>query len=147
MSRGKRHFCKNSYYHIFNRGNNKERIFRTSSDKDLFVKLLYKYRKDTDLILDSYAIMDNHFHLVIKTGNNPKLLSLYMQRVCTSYAMIINRKYERVGHVFQGRYNAKFLRYKKDLKQAQKYIKQNPVKQGYVKKAKDYPWLYNRGRT
>lgn len=147
MSRGRRHFRKNSYYHIFNRGNNKERIFRTSSDKDLFVKLLYKYRKDTDLILDSYAIMDNHFHLVIKTGNNPKLLSLYMQRVCTSYAMIINRKYERVGHVFQGRYNAKFLRYKKDLKQAQKYIKQNPVKQGYVKKAKDYPWLYNRSRT
>jgi hypothetical protein len=61
--------------------------------------------------------------------------------------MIINRKYERVGHVFQGRYNAKFLRYKKDLKQAQRYIKQNPVKQGYVKKAKDYPWLYNRSRT
>jgi hypothetical protein len=53
--------------------------------------------------------------------------------------MIVNRKYGRVGHVFQGRYNAKFLRYKKDLKQVRKYIKQNPVKQGCVKKAGDYP--------
>jgi len=63
-----------------------------------------------------------------------------MQRLCTSYAMITNRKYERVGHLFQGRYNAKLLRYKKDLEQARAYIKQNPVKEGLVKKARDYPW-------
>jgi REP element-mobilizing transposase RayT len=84
--------------------------------------------------------MDNHFHLLVKTGNNPKVLSKFMQKVCTSYAMITNRKYGRVGHVFQGRYNAKFLRYKKDVKQVRRYIKQNPVKRGLVKKAKDYPW-------
>jgi REP element-mobilizing transposase RayT len=140
MSRGKRNFRKKSYYHIFNRGNNKERIFRSNDDKNFFIGLLYKYRNETDLIFDSYTVMDNHFHLLVKTGNNPKVLSKFMQKVCTSYAMITNRKYGRVGHVFQGRYNAKFLRYKKDVKQVRRYIKQNPVKRGLVKKAKDYPW-------
>jgi REP element-mobilizing transposase RayT len=84
--------------------------------------------------------MDNHFHLIIRTGKSPDVISKFMQRLCTSYAMITNRKYERVGHLFQGRYNAKLLRYKKDLEQARAYIKQNPVKEGLVKKARDYPW-------
>jgi putative transposase len=140
MSRSKRNFHKKSYYHVFNRGNNKERIFRSNDDKNFFISFLYKYRKDTDLFFDSYTIMDNHFHLLIRTGKEPQILSKFMQRVCTSYAMITNRKYGRIGHVFQGRYGAKFLRYKKDVKQVRRYIKQNPVKRGFVKKAKDYPW-------
>jgi REP element-mobilizing transposase RayT len=140
MSRPKRSFLKNSYYHIYNRGNNKERIFATIEDKKLFIALLYKYKAKTDLFLDTYTIMDNHFHLLIRTGKNPKVISSFMQKVCTSYAMITNRKYKRVGHLFQGRYKAKYFRFKKDVKQVRSYIKQNPVKEGCVKKAKDYPW-------
>ena len=141
MSRGRRKFRKKSYYHIYNRGNNKERVFRWKEDKNLFVSLLYRYRNETDLIIDMYVVMDNHFHLLVRTGHNPEILSLFMQKVCTSYAMIVNRKYDRVGHIFQGRFNAKFLPYKKDLRQVRSYIKQNPVKEGCVKKAKEYPWL------
>jgi REP element-mobilizing transposase RayT len=140
MGRPKRNFLKKSYYHIFNRGNNRERVFHTNTDKKLFISLLYKYRNETDLIFDTYTVMDNHFHLLIKTGNNPKIISTFMRKVCTAYAMIINRKYDRIGHVFQGRFEAKYLRYKKDVKQVRSYIKQNPVKEGCVKKAKDYPW-------
>jgi REP element-mobilizing transposase RayT len=140
MSRPKRKFFKKSYYHIYNRGNNKEKVFKTSSDKSFFVGLLYKYRNETDLVLDTYTIMDNHFHLIVRTGNHPDMVIQFMQKVGTSYAMITNRKYGRIGHIFQGRYNAKYLRYKKDLKQVRRYIKQNPVKEGLVKKAKDYPW-------
>lgn len=140
MSRSRRCFQKKSYYHIYNRGNNKEQIFKMSTDKSFFISLLYKYRNQTDLFLDTYTVMDNHFHLILRTGQSPELISEFMQKVCTSYAMTTNRKYKRVGHLFQGRYNAKFLRYKKDLKQARMYIKQNPVKDGIVKKAKDYPW-------
>ena len=140
MSRPKRKFFKRSYYHVYNRGNNKEKIFKKSTDKSFFVGLLYKYRNETDLVIDTYTVMDNHFHLIIRTGNHPEMLIKFMQKVGTSYAMITNRKYQRIGHIFQGRYNAKYLRYKKDLKQVRNYIKQNPVKEGLVKKAKDYPW-------
>lgn len=140
MSRRKRNFRENAYYHVYNRGNNKEMVFQYKEDKQLFVSLLYKYRKETDLILDTYTVMDNHFHLIIMTRNSPEMLSTFMKKVCTSYAMIINRKYDRVGHIFQGRFNAKWLPYKKDLRQVRSYIKQNPVKEGRVKKAKEYPW-------
>jgi putative transposase len=140
MSRPKRNYEKKSYYHIYNRGNNKERVFRTKEDKNLFISLLYKYRNETDLIFDTYTVMDNHFHLIIRTGNHPEVISKFMQKVCTAYAMIINKRYGRVGHIFQGRYNAKLLRYKKDLRRARIYVKNNPVKDGCVKKARDYPW-------
>jgi len=140
MSRKKRDFRKNTYYHIYNRGNNKEQVFKYSNDKQLFISLLYKYRKGTDLGIDRYTIMDNHFHLVLRLGNHPDITSKYMQRVCTAYAMYINNKYSHIGHIFQGRYHAKMLRYKKDIVQVRRYVEQNPVKEGYVKKAEDYPW-------
>lgn len=63
-----------------------------------------------------------------------------MQKVTTSFAVQINRRRQRVGHVFQNRYNANLLRYKKDLVRATKYIKQNPVRDGVAKKPSDYPW-------
>ena len=140
MGGEKRNFQKNAYYHIFNRGNNREQIFKNPEDKKLFINLLYRYHNGIDLYIDSYVVMDNHFHLILRTGNMPNFVSRYMQKICTSYAMNINPKYKRVGHIFQGRYQARYLRYKKDLQQARTYLKQNPIKEGYVKKGGDYPW-------
>lgn len=84
--------------------------------------------------------MDNHFHLVVQTGKDPKILQIFMHRISTSLAIIINRKYQRVGHLFQDRYNANYLEYKKDVIRALNYIKQNPVREGIVRKAEGYPW-------
>ncbi|MHC1716458.1 MAG: transposase [Candidatus Dojkabacteria bacterium] len=140
MSRQNRNFIQHSYYHVFNRCNNKEMILQSPSDKQIFVHSLYKYIKDTDLRLIAFCIMDNHFHLILKTGKELKEISKYMQKVITSFAMQINRKYKRVGHIFQGRYNANLLYWKKDLLRATEYIKQNPVVDGLVKKPSEYPW-------
>ena len=85
--------------------------------------------------------------MIIKIGRNPKLLSKFMQKLTVAFAMHINKKYKRVGHVFQGRYEAKMLRYKKDLKQAREYIKKNPVAEGLVKRPQDYPWQKLWGQT
>ena len=84
--------------------------------------------------------MNTHFHLVIRTGKNPKLLSKFMQKVTTSFAMQINRKYQKVGHVFQSRYNANYLQYKKNLVRAVDYVRKNPVEEGWVRKPSDYRW-------
>ena len=140
MPRTKRNFLPNSYYHIYNRGNNKEEILKYKDDKQLFVNLLYKYHKICDIRLISYCIMNNHFHLIIKSGKDPKKISKFMQKVTTSFAVQMNRRRQRVGHVFQGRYNANLLKFKKDLVRATSYVKQNPVRDGVAKKAKDYPW-------
>ncbi|NMC09041.1 hypothetical protein GYA44_01785 [Candidatus Microgenomates bacterium] len=140
MSRKSRNFIKNSHYHIFNRCNNKEAILKNSSEKNIFKHLLYEYIKETDIRLIAFCIMDNHFHLILKTGKQPNEISKYMQKVVTSFAMQVNRKYQRVGHIFQGRYNANLLYWKKDLLRAKEYIKQNPVVEGLVKKPSEYPW-------
>lgn len=141
MSRPLRNFKPNSFYHIFNRGNNKEAILKSPADKKLFLSLIFKYKKDCNINIVAYCIMDNHFHLIIKTPTNAKSLSTYMQKVLGTYAMKINKKYQRVGHTFQGRYNANYLPYKKDLLQTRAYLRQNPVRDGLVRKAGDYKWL------
>lgn len=84
--------------------------------------------------------MDNHFHLIVKTGKDPRNLSKFMQKVLTSFAVQINRKHQRIGHAFQGRYNANILPYKKDLSRAISYVRKNPVEEGLVKRAEEYPW-------
>jgi len=140
MSRKPRSFKPNSFYHVYNRGNNKEAVFYLSSDKQLFINLLYKYQKDCQIKLVIYCIMSTHFHLILKTGENPKAISKFMQRVVTSFAVQINRKYQRVGHVFQDRFNANYLPYKKDLVRTLDYIRKNPVQEGLVRKPADYPW-------
>lgn len=140
MSRQPRNLKKNSFYHVFNRGNNKESIFKNPEDKRLFVNLLYKNKKLCSIRIVSYCIMNNHFHLIVKTGENPKLLSKFMQKVTTSFAIIINRKYQRIGHIFQNRFNSNYLQYKKDLARTMDYVRKNPVQEGMVRKPSDYPW-------
>lgn len=140
MARAPRNYKANSYYHVYNRGNNKEEVLKYAEDKQLFVNQLYKNKQLCDVRLISYCIMDNHFHLLIKTGKNPNELSNFMQRVTTSYAVNINKKRNRVGHIFQGRYNANYLPYKKNIIRVQSYIRQNPVRDGIVKRASDYRW-------
>jgi REP element-mobilizing transposase RayT len=54
--------------------------------------------------------------------------------------MHMNQKYQKIGHIFQGRFNAIYLRYKKDLVQAINYIRNNPVEEGWVRKPADYRW-------
>ena len=140
MPRTKRNFARNSYYHIYNRCNNREMILQDAQNKQLFVHLLYKYIKDSNLRLVAFCIMNNHFHLILRSGNKPEEISKYMQKVTTSLAMQINRKHQSVGHIFQGRYSANLLYWKKDLLRATEYIKQNPVVEGLVKKPSEYPW-------
>lgn len=145
MSRPLRNFKANSFYHIYNRGNNKEPILKNSDDKKLFVSLLYKFKKSCEIDIVIYCIMNNHFHLIVRTGNNPSTLSKFMQKVTTSFAVLINRRYQRVGHIFQGRFNANYLPYKKDLKRTTVYITRNPVQDGIVRKAEDYKWTSRKG--
>ena len=63
-------YTKNSFYHIYNRGNNKKVIFYEVSDYKRFICRLFKYVKDYDLDIYAYCLMPNHFHLLLKLGEN-----------------------------------------------------------------------------
>ncbi len=82
----------NCYYHIYNRGNWKEKIYRSEKDYKVFVNLMFEYIKPTRLKLIAYCLMPNHFHLIIKNGTKKKEISKFMQKFMTAYVMYFNRK-------------------------------------------------------
>jgi REP element-mobilizing transposase RayT len=147
MGRKKNNYKANTYYHIFNRGHNKKRVFRQQIDNVVFIKYLYKYSKRYNITVDSYCIMRNHYHLILKTGSKPKDLSRMMQAFLTKFSKYINNKYKMVGAVFQGRYKKREVKDFEDLIMLRRYLRQNPVKDGFVVNPDDYKWMRLGGHT
>jgi hypothetical protein len=86
--------------------------------------------------------MSNHFHLLIERQAEP--VGRIMQRVLTGYSQYYNRKYRKVGHVFQGRHKAILCQSDKYLGELVRYIHLNPVRAKIVRKAERYPWSSQR---
>ncbi|MBU1120156.1 transposase [Patescibacteria group bacterium] len=133
-----------SFYHIYNRGNNKALIFLSEKDYKLFKGLMYKYAKTNNLIVVAYCFMPNHFHLVLKMKDDLESVSKCMRAFMTSYVMLFNRKYQRVGHLWQGPFQARRITDKKDLSSVLVYIKRNPAEAGLTLSETDlkYRWLF-----
>lgn len=102
----RRNFYKGGFWHIYNRGVAKQDIFR---DKDDFIYYLYKVKevlKKHSLSIHTYSFLKNHLHYLIEqTTEVPP--GKFFSSLHTSLGMHINKKYNRIGHLFQGRYNAK----------------------------------------
>jgi putative transposase len=107
-----------AYYHVINRGNNQEKIFLNDRDKEKFLEYLEKAKDRFSIIIHTYCLMSNHFHLLLETPE-PNL-SMAMQWINVSYAAYFNRKRGRRGHLFQGRFKAaKFSRWQSGSQIAQ----------------------------
>jgi REP element-mobilizing transposase RayT len=92
--------------------------------------------------LYAYVLMTNHVHLLIERQPDP--LSGLMQRVLTGYAQYWNRAARKVGHVFQGRYQAILCQKDAYLSELVRYIHLNPVRAKMVRRAEDYRWSSHR---
>lgn len=128
-------------YHITNRGNRKEIIFREEMDYRVYLVILKNtvdYYEEYNYEIISYCLMSNHVHLLIKTNN--KEPGYFMRRVNSMYARYFNDKYEYVGHLFQERYFSNIITNDIELLEVSRYIDLNPVKAQIVKKAEDYKW-------
>src|SRR5215213_10044013 len=91
-------------YHVTSRGNERRRIFRSDRDRKQFVEFLGRAAKRFGWSITAWVLMTNHFHIVIRTPQ-PNL-SRGMQWLNGSYADWFNRRYERSGHLFAGRFKA-----------------------------------------
>lgn len=138
MPRENRTFSGTGIYHIMGRGNEKKNIFLDPEDKIKFVEILRNKKKQQEYILYGYCIMNNHFHLLIKEEKDS--ISRIMKRINTSYACYFNKKYDRVGHVFQDRYRSEAVENEGYLLGVLRYIHNNPVKAGLVSTPLDYQW-------
>lgn len=152
MPRDYKKWAEGEYYHIYNRGNAKENIFLVNQDysffiirlqQNLFPKEEYTFRTpplpENSFSLISYCLMPNHFHLLIRQNGNIPVTKL-LSRICTGYSKYFNKKYNRVGHVFQDQFKQAVLDSNKYLNWLTAYIHQNPKVAGLAKDPADYRW-------
>ncbi len=140
MPRSPRIAFENAFFHVFNRGLNKQEIFIDFHDYQRFLKRLeeLRTRKRFDHAIYAYVLMPNHFHLLIQTKKIP--ISKIMTSLLTSYSMYFNRKYKRVGTLFQNRFKSKLCDKDSYFLGASRYIHLNPIEAGLCLNLKDYPW-------
>lgn len=127
-----------AYYHVINRGNNKENIFLNDRDREKFIEYLGKASERFSIVIHTYCLMSNHFHLLVETPE-PNL-SAAMQWINVSYATYFNRKRGRHGHLFQGRFKAILIDADEYLKQLSRYIHLNAVRAKIVSAPSEYKW-------
>jgi REP element-mobilizing transposase RayT len=125
-------------YHVINRGNAGESIFKLNSDRQKFLEYLQKAVERFLLKIHAFCLMDNHFHILLET-QQPNL-SRAVQWINVSYAIYFNRKYNRSGHLFHGRFKSILVDADEYLKELSRYIHLNPVRAGLVDQPADYEW-------
>ncbi len=143
MATPKRKESSLGIYHVIYRGVNKQQIFVDNEDFEKFLAVLRKYEPICDFKLLGYCLMSNHIHLIIKVGKMP--LARIFQHVIPSFVYWYNKKYSRVGSLFQSRFKSRPINSTNQLLTVIRYVHQNPVKAGICKHPKEYKYSSFRG--
>ncbi len=138
MARSIRIEYPGAFYHVFSRGNEKRVIFQDNQDYKQFLQLLEEAALRWELNIHAYALMDNHYHLVIETKSG--MLSKPMRHINGVYTQYFNHRHDRVGHLFQGRFKALLIEKDSYLLTLSRYVHQNPAKAKLVEHPEEYPW-------
>ena len=138
MGRKPREFYPGALYHIVQRGNNRNYIYENIQDKKMFFELLMDAQQKFDFHILYYVLMDNHYHLILEAGDTS--VSKAIQRLNTAYSRYYNKKYNRSGTIYGGRYSSTRIKDAKYFFQLLKYIANNPVKAEIVNNPEEYRW-------
>lgn len=145
-----KNYFSGGYYHVYNRGVEKRKIFLDTQDCNTFIYYIKLYLSSVETIAHlsdsnskltrflrlnlsndveilTFALMPNHFHLFLK-NKTLKGIQIFMQRLITAYVMYFNNKYDRVGGLFQGRYKASFVENDSYNIHLSRYIHNNSVR-------------------
>ena len=126
------------YYHIINRGVEQRNVFLEADDYEYFEELLSFYVESFNIVLHNYCLMSNHYHLLIEIQEEN--LSKFMRQLNSNYAIYFNKKYARVGHLWQGRFKSWYVTDEAYLYTLMLYIEQNPLKVNMVQDMSEYPY-------
>ena len=137
---------ENVYYHVMSRGNQKQNVFHQDSDFEKYLKLLQRYKKKYKFRLYAWCLMPNHVHLILDT-NSPSDLAKIMQGLNLAYARWFNKKYKKVGHLWQGRYKSMVIQKDKYVLDCINYIELNPVRANLKGSPLEHPWSSFRARV
>lgn len=142
MARKPRLHVPGGLYHVILRGNGRQDIFFDPEDRYHLYLLLQEGVTRYAHRIHGFCLMNNHVHLAIQVGEVP--LSKIMQNLAFRYTRWVNRRQQRAGHLFQGRYQAILVDAESYLLELVRYIHLNPVRAKMVKKPEDYPWSSHR---
>lgn len=128
-------FVPGEFYHVYNRGNDRQRIF---FDRDNYVHLLTRMRMHVveHATVVTYCLMPNHYHLLVQLLTDR--FSSAMHACGMSYAKSVNKRRGRVGSLFQGRFRAIHVDQREYLLHLSRYIHVNPVTAGIVRRPEDW---------
>jgi putative transposase len=125
-------------YHVTSRGNERKPIFKDDTDRELFLDVLSHVTDRFNWLCHAYCLMDNHYHLVIETPDGN--LSKGMRQLNGVYTQAFNRRYNRVGHLFQGRFKGILVQKDSHFLEVCRYVVLNPVRAKAVKHPREWAW-------
>lgn len=137
MARQARSKSATGIYHVMLRGNERKSVFLDENDKNKFVDIMLQKKDGTAISLYAYCVMDNHVHVVIQEVEQS--LNRFMKRIGVTYAAYFNKKYNRVGHVFQDRFRSETIEDEAYLLSVIRYIHRNPFT-SELSPTTSYPW-------
>ena len=141
MPRGPRLDAPGVLHHVMARGIEKTLLFRSTEDRNDFLRRLAAQVEPTGVQILAWALLPNHLHLLLRTGHRP--LATLMRRLLTGYASAFNRRHHRQGHLFQNRYRSIVVEEEPYLLELTRYIHLNPLRAGIVQTLAGldrYPW-------
>ena len=125
MGRMRRIWQPEIYYHVTMRGNNRQNIFLNEGDVSLFFRALQRTYKKSNFIIIAYCIMNNHYHLLIRSPETP--LSEVMLSINKTYSEYFKRKYNYFGQLYETRFFSSMVSDPIGLLNVSSYIHQNPL--------------------
>lgn len=125
--------------HVIQKGNNRKACFFDEQDYKVYLLKLKEYSQKLEVSVHSFVLMTNHVHLLM-TPTEGNGVSRLMQSLGRYYVRYINKKYERTGTLWEGRYKSTLIDTEKYLLFVSQYIELNPVRANMVKQPAEYPW-------
>jgi REP element-mobilizing transposase RayT len=132
-------------YHVMARGNARQDIFLDDADRRRFLATLRSVVERLNVLCHAYCLMGNHYHLLVETPDGN--LSLALRQLNGVYAQGFNRRHDRVGHLFQGRFASRLIEKDTYLREVSRYIVLNPVRAGMIACPSDWEWSSYRAHA
>jgi putative transposase len=130
-------------HHVIQRGVNRGDIFRSPADYECFLAIFRSAATQYETDVHAYALMTNHVHFIV-TPRGEGALSRAMKHVGQTYVRYFNRRYDRTGGLFEGRYRSLVIDSESYLFTCMRYVELNPVRAGIAARPEDYRWSSHR---
>jgi REP element-mobilizing transposase RayT len=132
-------YLPGQFYHFYNRGAHRVSIFREEENYFFVLRNMKGYCRELALMLIAYCLMPNHYHYLVRQDAEGRA-GLLPQRVFNSYSKAYNKRYEHSGTLFEDNYKVAPVEDDSHLLHLCRYIHANPVKDGLVSDAADWPY-------